>query len=480
MKERISRRSLLKVAGIGAAGAALAACAATPAPQVVKETVVVEASPEVVKETVIVEKVVTPVGEVVELSFQHFFQSPELWEPAFKDIFAWIEENLNVKINHIPTPYAEMAPKLLTLIAGGTPPDLTSLGNTVIAEVAMRGVLLPLDERLAVDPPCPLDDIMPSRLVDNTFEGKLYGMPIDQGSDGIYYNKEIFDKAGLAYPDADWTWEQLLDTALALTVDKDGKIATEAGFDAENIQQWGFQYTTSLHRMHNLVTSLSGNEAWFDKEVTKCTMDSVEIVEALQHLIDLRCVHHVCPTAQQAASIADVAGGIFPFGLGYYAMEFTWVGMTSALKLPGVKIGDAWDVVTYPKGKKAVASSSGQGFPIIKDSKHHDEAWAVIKAFVNEPITKMLGQQGAWMPARISMAQYGQPADGIPEHYAEAFIRPVSEYGFSKWWYLPGWAEWDKTISTELNPCWRCERSAKEAVDIFLPKVNEMVASRER
>jgi len=473
MKHRITRRGLLGGMGAMAGAAVLAACAATPAPAGEQE-------PAPTAEAVAEGAGAAPAGEVVELTFQHFFQSPELWETAFVPIFAHIEETLGVKINHIPTPYGEMSTKLLTLVAGGTPPDLTSLGNTVLTDVAKRGALLPLDDRIAADPPCPMEDIMPSRIVDNTWDGKLYGMPIDQGSDGLYYNTAIFDAAGLDYPNPDWTWDQLVETALALTVDEAGRPATDPGFDPTTTKQWGFQFDTSLHRMHNLVTSLSGNEAWFDKDITVCQMDSPEIVEALQYLIDLRCVHHVAPTTEQAAGVEGLAGGIFPFGLGYFAMQFAWVGMTSALKLEGVKIGTDWDVTTYPKGKKAVASSSGQGFPIVKDSKHPDEAWAVIKEFMTENVMKMLGQNGAWMPARISMARYGQPADGVPEHYSEAFIDPVSEYGFSKWWYVPGWSEWDQTITNEVDPCWLCQRSAKEAVDTFVPIVNEMVEKRER
>ncbi|HXG35991.1 MAG TPA: extracellular solute-binding protein, partial [Dehalococcoidia bacterium] len=410
----------------------------------------------------------------------HFFNAAELWEPAFKGIFEYIEEtHPNIKITHIPTPYAEMHTKLVALVAGGTPPDLTSVPSDRAAGLWMQNVMVPLDDYMASDPPAPREDFMPSRLQDYTFDGTLFAIPIDQGSSGLYYNKRIFDEAGLDYPSTDWTYEDLRQTALQLTVDQSGKTAAESGFNPEETVQWGFQYTTSLHRMHDLLVGLGAPE-YFDEEVSRCQMDSPEFVEALQWLIDLRCKDHVSPTAEQTQALAAAAGEVFPFGLGNYAMEFTWVGMVSALHKPGTKIGNDWDVTWLPKGEKLSAISSGQGFPIVNGSQHPDEAWEVIKTFVSEPVMKMLGENGAWLPARLSLAHYGQPADGIPEHYLEAFVDPLREHGFSPYWYVPGWDEAEAAIRAEIEPAWRCARTAQEAVNAFIDAANQFAQERPR
>jgi len=491
MKRQVSRRSLLKGLAIGGAGTMMAACqpkvvevtsvVEKVVEKVVKETVMVEGTPQVVekvvKETVIVEPEVAP-EEPTEISFEHFFANPELWDFAFKPIFEYIEEEANVKMVHINVPYGDMMTKLLTMIAGGTPPDLTSLSSTATADIASKGVLLPLDERVAVDPPCPLDDLMPSRMEDSTVNGKLFAMPIDQGSDAVFYNKEIFDKEGLPYPTADWTWDDLIELAQFLTVDGTGKRATDPGFDPDNIVQWGYKSTNDAHRGYNIAASYGGDKMWFDKDVTKCRMDEPGVVEGLQFLVDLRCRYHVAPTATQQTTIGDAASGLQPFSLGYYAMEDTWVGLCSHMAREGVTVQD-WDVVFRPKGKATTATSGGQGFPIIKDSQNHDKAWEVIKLFYTEEVMKMLGQGGAWMPARISYAHWGRAEGGIPEHYVDAFVTPVAEYGFHKPWYLPGWLEWRRVIQSGLEPCWLCDATAEEAVNGFIDEVNDMVAERE-
>jgi ABC-type glycerol-3-phosphate transport system substrate-binding protein len=126
------------------------------------------------------------------------------------------------------------------------------------------------------------------------------------------------------------------------------------------------------------------------------------------------------------------------------------------------------------------AISSGQGFPIVAGSEHPQEAWTVIKEFVSEPVMKMLGENGAWLPARLSLAHYGQPADGIPEHYLEAFVDPLATNGFSPYWYVPGWDEVDAAMRAEIEPCWRCARTAQEAVNAFIDKANDFAQNRPR
>lgn len=456
---RCSRRDFLRMTTVAVGGLALAAC--VPAQPSSGGQMAGDASST----------------EPVEVSFQHFFDSPEL-KATFDPIFASIEEQTNTKIRSVPTPYGEMLTKLLTMTAGGTPPDLTSAASDWVKDASGRGVFLPLDDRLALLP-FPVSDFMPSRLQDGSFNGVNYSVPIDQGSTGMYYNKDVFDAAGIEYPTKEWTWEQLREVAIELTVDANGNKPTDAAFDAENVERFGLQGVTALHRVHCIISSLSGDPNWYDEEVTQLTMDKPEMVDAWQWYIDLRTVDHCTPTPQQAQGFSDAAGGIFPFGLGKYAMEITWIGMISALKLDGVEV-ENWDVAPLPAGKGTFATSSGQHFAVLKDSKVPDKAWDVIASFLDEDHMKMLGTVGAWTPARISMAQYGQPQDGIPSRFMEGMIDPVSCCGFSFYWYLPGYPEWSREITTAFEPAWRGEVTAAQAMDAFYPKVNELIANRPR
>ena len=461
-RRHFTRRDFLRLTALASGGVALAACAPTGPTSPSAGTEGVESA---------------PAADVVEVSFQHFFDSPEL-KATFDPIFASIEEKTGTTIHSIPTPYGEMLTKLLTMTAGGTPPDLTSAASDWVKEASGRGIFLSLEDQLPLLP-FPVSDFMPSRLQDGSFNGVSYSVPIDQGSTGMYYNQDIFDEAGIDYPTKEWTWEQLREVAIQLTVDTSGRTPLDAGFDPENIERFGLQGVVALHRVHSIISSLSGDPYWYDEEVTQVTMDKPEMIEAWQWYMNLRSVDHCTPTPEQALGFSDASGGIFPFGLGKYAMEITWIGMISALKLEGVTIGN-WDVAPLPEGKGTFATSGGQHFAILKDSQVPDKAWEVISSFLEDEHMQMLGTVGAWTPARTSMAQYGQPQDGVPSRFMEAMIDPVAENGFSFYWYLPGYTEWSREIQTALEPAWRGEVTAAEAIESFYPKVSEMVADRPR
>ena len=109
-----------------------------------------------------------------------------------------------------------------------------------------------------------------------------------------------------------------------------------------------------------------------------------------------------------------------------------------------------------------------------------DSAWDVVSAFLEDKHMEMLGTIGAWTPARISMAQYGKPEDGVPSGFMEGMIDPMACCGFSFHWYLPGYTEWSQEITTALEPAWLGDITAEEAMASFYPKVSEMVANRPR
>ena len=73
-----------------------------------------------------------------------------------------------------------------------------------------------------------------------TWQGQRYGIPFIAAPELIYFNKSLFDAAGLPYPTDDWTWEDVRSLARKLTLDEAGRNAEESDFDAEKIVQWGY------------------------------------------------------------------------------------------------------------------------------------------------------------------------------------------------------------------------------------------------
>ena len=412
-------------------------------------------------------------GQVVTMNYLHFFTGV-LWTGGFQQLVAQFEkENPTIKWNGIATPYGQMMPKLITLAAGGQPPDGTSMDNTEIDDVALRGLLKDLDPYVSADKTINMDDFYKARLDEQRWRGKLYGMPIDMGSSAIYYNKDAFDQAGLTYPDPKWTWNDVFSQAAKLTIDKGGKHPGESGFDPSNVRQWGFNYDNSIYRFYNAYRGYNGAE-YFDQQLTKTRFNEPEGIASMQRFADLTNKDHVSPSP--AENTAMQAGGVQPFTSGQYAMDFQWIGLIAYLHQPGVKVTN-WDVVNLPESPTAAQEVGGQGFVVVDKSPHPDAAWAFTKYMVGDEAQKYLGVNGVWFPSRKSMAQYGWPTDHKPANFVAAFYDQVDKHGVACWWFVPGWNQWQQMIVNETDALWIGRRDAKDTAAAIQQKIDPLVAN---
>jgi multiple sugar transport system substrate-binding protein len=136
------------------------------------------------------------------------------------------------QIVHQPIP-SDYYTQVKTQLAGGTGADMFWMDQNNMA-LAADGVFLPLDECLAGSEPetaGDLNDYYPGILAVNQFDGQTYGLPWIAQPVVLYFNRGLFDAAGLEYPTNDWTWDDFMAAAEALTVDTTG--------DGE-ADQWGF------------------------------------------------------------------------------------------------------------------------------------------------------------------------------------------------------------------------------------------------
>ena len=135
--------------------------------------------------------------------------------------------------------------KLQTGIAGGDAPDVFAMDGPLFPDYQSRDVLLdlkPFIDRDGYDL-TQLADQARRRLHDA--DGGQFGLPRDLNVVALYYNKTMFDAAGIAYPDETWDWAKLVEVAKQLTIDQDGD---------GTVDQWGF-YTETTD-MENYWSSL--------------------------------------------------------------------------------------------------------------------------------------------------------------------------------------------------------------------------------
>lgn len=233
-----------------------------------------------------------------------------------------------------------------------------------------------------------------------SYNGKLFGIPKDYDTVGLFYNKELFDKANLKYPDGSWTWDNLLDAAKELTV---------AGSD-NTMQQYGFGlYTTGQCGTFNFIFQNGGKV--FSDDGTKAEVNTPQNVETIQFLMDMMYKNKVTPTrAEQQETSNDVL-----FGSGKLAMvtDGSWM-VPPYVKALGEKVG----VAPLPKMKQQGNVIHGLSFVIGSKTKHPEEAWK----FLKYTATKEAGQAqaGVVIPAYRGSEQAW--VDSYPKLNLKCFI----------------------------------------------------------
>lgn len=144
-----------------------------------------------------------------------------IWDPnqlsAMKaDAAAFHKTHPNITIDVQQTPYGDYFTKLKTAVTGGAAPDIFWMNGPNFQLYASNGVLAPIDDAISANN---IDlNNYPKAMVDlYNFKGKQYGVPKDFDTVGVWYNKSLFDAAGVSYPSADWTWADFQQTAKKLT-----------------------------------------------------------------------------------------------------------------------------------------------------------------------------------------------------------------------------------------------------------------------
>jgi multiple sugar transport system substrate-binding protein len=365
--------------------------------------------------------------------------------------------NPNIQIE-VTTPAGDYYTVLQTQVAGGDPPDLIQIGEAYLPPWAEKGALLPLDSYISSDPDSKLEDFYSSILKVFQYKGKTYVLPKDWVSWALFYNKTLFDKAKLAYPDENWTEDQYRQAAQALTV-KDS---------SGNYTQYGNLVDTGWGNYFPMVWQHGGQ--YLNDTHAKCLLDSPEVVEGWQFWSDIFNKDKSAPTPGVASQA----------GLGF---ETGKIGMaiSGSYQVPGYQKITAfqWDIAPKPKGPKGRASILyGSGWGISSKSKSPDQAWQFTK-YMTYKGAELLASQGFSIPSRQSVAS--KPgvyvgAELTKGKNVDVFVK-ASEY--SHLHEVTGtWNQQDQAIKADLDLVWLGQKSVADAVKSIVPQIDALLTSQ--
>jgi len=361
----------------------LANCGATPEPETVVVTQVVEKEVEVTREVpvekeVVVTKEVEVEKEVVVTATPEpapegaktilrvgTGDSGEGLNPHQQIIGNFEAENPDILIQLEAVAGSDYYTRLLTQIAAGDAPDIMQIGDDAVPMFVDKGALLPLDDFINGDYPLDPSIYLPGTFDPGQYKGQQWCLPKDFSPLAVYYNKKIFDQYGVEYPTEGWTWDDLLEKAQALT-------------DPEN-GIWGIQLTANW---------TSGFEYWIgaaggrliSEDGTQFVgyMDSPEVVEAVQFFADLYNKYQVAPPP---ADFNLWAGGNAEFDNGKAAMRlFGRWPQAGYLDNPNIDLG----VVPPPAGAQPANVLFWGGFCVFAGTDDPEAAWRFLRYYVGE------------------------------------------------------------------------------------------------
>ncbi len=365
---------------------------------------------------------------------------------------------IDVKLERLPAgdAYTE---KILTQIAGGTPPDVMFCNAERFYVYAKKGILLPLN-KFAERDKFPLDRFYKRIIEKFSINGELYVLPRDIAPVCVvYYNKDLLDAAGLTYPKNDWTWDDLVMMGKRLTK-KNADGTTTFGF----ADDWGIWDTFVLSNGGTYVDDV--------KNPKRCMLDSPEAIAALKFRQDLIYKHKIMPSPSQLSAMGGV-GSAEMFMQGKAAFFHSGIWKTPFFRQ--IK-KYRWDAVLFPKapGKKNGFLTSGGGYSILKSSKHHEEAWKLLTFLAGEEGQRELAQTGLAQPAMKDIAASKDFLDGKPPA-SKAFLLEAAEIGA----FQPDSVKWQEALSAYLYPAldklWMGEKDVEKVMKEAVKEINRMM-----
>lgn len=321
----------------------------------------------------------------------------QIWDVAQRDGMqaicdAYTEQNPDVVIDVQVTSWNEYWTKLEAAAESNTMPDIFWMHTDQILYYSDFGMLADVTELYdGVDPNFYTDHYSEISLSNASgSDGRLYGVPKDKDNVVLVYNKEMFDAAGVAYPDETWTWDNLVSASEQIH-EKTGKYGYMAYCD-EQLGYWNFVYQAGGYILSEDRTT-SGY-------ALPASADAIKFYVGLQKL-------DWCPTQTYFAETSP--GTAFFSEIGAMFFEGSWNLLAELNNYPDM-VGK-WDIAVLPmcpnpaSGDGRATISNGLCYATAAKGKNLETVKDVLRFFGSEEGQRIQGESGAAIPAYLGLEE---------------------------------------------------------------------------
>jgi multiple sugar transport system substrate-binding protein len=367
------------------------------------------------------------------------------------------DANPTIKVKVTVSDWDAYWDKVQTGLAGGAAPDVFAMDGPLGPDYQTRDVLLDLTPLIQAEG-YDLTQIDPNAVRQfTTRDGKVFGLPRDLNVIALFYNKAMFDAAGIPYPDDTWDWTKLVEVAHKLTLDTDGDGTTD---------QWGlYTETTDMENAWSSFVWQAGGDV-LTADGSKSALDKPESAAGIQFLQDLIWKEKVVPDPALFAETGDA------FEQGVAAMEINGSWLVPTDLAADIQLG----IAPLPKGPAAKATSiNATGAVIYKGTKSPEAAWALVKYLDSPAAQEKIMALKASVPAnaQILATTYASAFDGakvFADSLAFAHLKP-SFVGYDEFTTLLQ-GELDENVFNAPN------ETAADAIAKVNDKLNAILAKQ--
>lgn len=375
-------------------------------------------------------------------------------EPGIKEILADFTKETGIKTKLSVVKWEEYWTMLEAGAQGGSLPDVFWMHSNESERYMSNDMLLDLTDKIAesdkIDPENYPEDIWGLY----TYDDKNFAVPKDIDTIALWYNKSMFDEAGLEYPTADWTWDDVTETAKKLT--------------KEDGSQYGLALRNDNNQAgyYNLIYDNGGYIINDDK--TKSGWDDPKTIEAMEMLEGWIKDGVMPPLEVMAENGEDV---LFQSGKVAMVPQGSW--MVAAYR-DNEYTAENCDLVELPKsattGRRA-SLYNGLGWAASANGEHTEEAWKLIEYLGSEEAQKKQAELG------VTMSAYNGTSDAwakSADFNLQAYINMMDDMEIRP--YSKTTVTWENEDNEILKSVYTGEKSMKDACKEMAEQMNEKLA----
>ncbi len=296
----------------------------------------------------------------------------------------------NIQVYYVPDP-ENYQQEVLEDFQDGTAPDVFQGCCTHFPTWAQMGYTLDLSPYVEADLDQSIindwDEAQYKSFI--TSNGEQFGVPKYHGALALYYNKDIFDEYGVAYPDETWDHDDYLAAMKLLTHDTDGNGQTDI---------WGSMMDISWARIQVRVNAWGGHLVDPDNPAQSlmCETKAMEAMEWIRaRMWDDRVMASSLDVQGLSTRDAFISGKLAMVEDGSWALKDILTGADFRIGVAPLPSG--------PAGKATLASTDG--FGIYAGTNHPDEAWELVKFLISKDYGRAMAQANFLQPARASLVE---------------------------------------------------------------------------